>query len=174
MFTLSQPTDLELLALIEKNKDAPFSYSLLDGYRMDSNRIRLGEGRAVFERALRALRSWRMFDLGWVRIFPSDAEIRPGVVVAVVVSHFGFWSVNLARIVSAEDPGSFTYGTLGEHAASGEERFTVRHDVRDDSVWYEIQAFSRPNHWLAKAGYPLARMLQKRFARDSMAAMRRC
>ena len=60
------------------------------------------------------------------------------------------------------------------HAAweSGEERFTVAwHE--DDAVWYDILAFSRPNHFLARLGYPLVRRLQKRFARDSAAAMKR-
>lgn len=182
MFTLTQPTEDQLSNLIEKNRDAPFSYptvgatrdgSLPAGYRVDRNRIRLGSGSEVFEKAQRALRSWAMFDLGWTRIFPRQAETRPGVVVAIVVSHFGFWSVNLSRIVFVEDPCSFAYGTLGEHSASGEEKFTVRWDEHDDSVWYEVLAFSKPNQALAKLGYPVARMLQKRFARDSMAAMQR-
>ncbi len=60
-----------------------------------------------------------------------------------------------------------------------EERFLVewRHaqdqsqDHRDDSVWYDILAFSKPNRWLARIGYPVARQFQKRFARDSKQAM---
>jgi uncharacterized protein (UPF0548 family) len=66
---------------------------------------------------------------------------------------------------------SFAYGTLSEHAESGEEKFTVTWNASDDSVWYDVLAFSSPNHTLAKIGYPLSRMLQKRFARDSMAAL---
>ena len=112
-----------------------------------------------------------MFDLGWVSIFPHDAGIQAGAVVAVVVSHFGFWSVNVSRIVYVEDPCSFAYGTLVEHAESGEEKFSITWNAGDGSVWYDVLAFSKPNHALAKAGYPLSRMLQKRFARDSMAAM---
>ena len=34
----------------------------------------------------------------------------------------------------------------------------------DDSVCYDILAFSRPNHWLVRLGYPITRRLQKRFA----------
>ena len=41
----------------------------------------------------------------------------------------------------------------------------------DDSVWYEILAFSRPAHIFTKIGYPLARRMQRRFANDSKAAM---
>ena len=42
----------------------------------------------------------------------------------------------------------------------------------DDAVWYDILAFSRPNHFLARLGYPLVRRLQKRFARDSASAIK--
>jgi uncharacterized protein (UPF0548 family) len=87
-----------------------------------------------------------MLDLGWVSVFPRDTKIRPGAVVAVVVSHFGFWSVNVSRIVFVENPCSFAYGTLDEHAESGEEKFTVSWDEADASVWYDVLAFSKPNH----------------------------
>jgi uncharacterized protein (UPF0548 family) len=182
LFTLTEPTEHQILTLIEKNGDAPFSYAavgatrqgpLPHGYNVDRNRIRLGAGSEVFNRAQQALRSWAMFDLGWTRIFPRQAEIQPGAVVAAVVSHFGFWSVNLSRIIFAEDEIGFAYGTLAEHAASGEEKFSIVRNASDDSVWYDVLAFSKPNHALAKLGYPLARVLQKRFARDSMAAMQR-
>jgi uncharacterized protein (UPF0548 family) len=116
--------------------------------------------------------------LGWVNIFPGDTGIRPGVVVAVVVSHFGFWSVNISRVIYVDPQDAsygFAYGTLAEHAESGEERFAVTWDQTDDSVWYDVLAFSKPHHALAKIGYPLSRLLQKRFARDSMAALvQRC
>jgi uncharacterized protein (UPF0548 family) len=59
-----------------------------------------------------------------------------------------------------------------EHAERGEERFTVEYHSDDQSVWYDLFAFSRPGP-LARLGYPVARSLQKRFARDSNLAMRR-
>ena len=67
----------------------------------------------------------------------------------------------------------FAYGTLADHSECGEERFTVGWHRIDDSVWYDLLAFSRPNHWLARAGYPVSRHLQKRFAEDSKKAMAR-
>ena len=115
-----------------------------------------------------------MFDLGWVNIFPRDIDIQPGAVVAAVVSHFGFWSVNISRVVYVDEQDAsyrFAYGTLDEHTESGEERFTVTWNQSDGSVWYDVLAFSKPNHTLARIGYPLSRMLQKRFARDSIAAL---
>lgn len=61
---------------------------------------------------------------------------------------------------------------LPDHVESGEERFTVEWTRDDDSVSYEIVAFSRPNHFLTRFAYPMTRRLQKRFARDSVAAMK--
>lgn len=65
----------------------------------------------------------------------------------------------------------FVYGTLPGHVECGEERFQVEWNRNDDSVWYDIFAFSRPNHFLARIGYPIVRRIQKKFASDSAAAM---
>ena len=87
--------------------------------------------------------------------------------------------MNACRIVYVvDDEGpvqrfGFAYGTLPEHAESGEERFTVEWHEADDAVWYDIVAFSRPQQLLTRLAYALVRRLQKRFARDSAAAMRR-
>ena len=55
----------------------------------------------------------------------------------------------------------------------GEERFLIEWDRTDDSVWYDILAFSRPRHLLARLGYPFVRLMQKRFGRESGAAVLR-
>jgi uncharacterized protein (UPF0548 family) len=118
-----------------------------------------------------------MFNLGWCRVYPPDAPVRVGTTVAVLVNHFGFWSLNACRIVyllerQAEiDRYGFAYGTLREHVEVGEERFSVEWNPVDGSVWYDLYAFSYPGHLLARAVYPLSRMLQKRFARESKMAM---
>lgn len=65
----------------------------------------------------------------------------------------------------------FAYGTLPDHAGSGEERFVVEWDPEDGGVWYDILAFSRPQHVLARLGYPVVRLTQNRFGRESAAAM---
>src|SRR6185436_6673895 len=66
----------------------------------------------------------------------------------------------------------FAYGTLPDHIERGEERFLIEWDRKDDSVWYDILAFSQPRHPLVRLGAPVARLMQKRFARDSISAMR--
>jgi uncharacterized protein (UPF0548 family) len=149
------------------------------GYVVDRTRIKLGEGAGAFAAAKAALGRWEQFRLGWVEAWPPEAPIQAGQVVAVVARLFGLWWLNACRIVyvvSEEGPVQrygFAYGTLPGHAESGEERFTVEWREADGAVWYDILAFSRPRQPLARVGYPFARRLQRRFARDSAAAMRR-
>ena len=191
MFLLRKPSEEVVREFITSQQDLPFSYSELGatqnqprdiqpGYKIDHNRIKLGEGEETFRRAVLGLRDWRQFELGWVTIVPPGKLLEVGVTVAVQAKTFGLWSLNAARIVCLIDesqPGNarfgFAYGTLPDHVEVGEERFTVEwHKDEDDSVWYDIYAFSRPKHPLARAGFPITRMLQKRFVRDSLAVMR--
>jgi uncharacterized protein (UPF0548 family) len=88
----------------------------------------------------------------------------------------GLWSLNACRIVyvvKEQRRFGFAYGTLPAHAESGEERFTVEWRQEDNSVWYDILAFSRPRELLSRLGCPFVRKLQKRFARESAVAMLR-
>jgi uncharacterized protein (UPF0548 family) len=189
LFLLGEPSEARVSGFLLSQRDAPLSYAEvgasktdaseeLAGYAVDHNRARLGEGEEAFERAAAALGAWRMFDVGWIEIFPPDAPIEAGTTVAVLARYYGLRSLNACRIVYLidEDDGEirrygFAYGTLSEHAERGEERFTVEWRLGDGSVHYDLYAFSRPNHLLAKIGYPLSRWLQSRFARDSLQAM---
>ena len=181
MFSLYRPSAPRMKQFLIAMRAQPLTYpeqgatcrTLPAGYRHDHSRIRLGAGAAAFTQAAEALRHWRMFNLGWARVVPGEASIVDGTTVAVVAHHFGFWSLNACRIVYVfGEPRrfGFAYGTLPAHVERGEERFMVEW-CTDDSVWYDILAFSRPNHWLVRLGYPITRRLQKRFARDSMRVM---
>ena len=114
----------------------------------------------------------------WVQLCWPDTPVEAGAAVAVLVSHLGFWSLNACRIVYVMEEGGpmerygFAYGTLPDHQAFGEERFTVEYDTTDGVVWYDLFAFSRPGG-LARMAYPFTRVLQKRFARDSKLAMQK-
>ncbi len=61
------------------------------------------------------------------------------------------------------------------HLLTGSQEFKQRRRIQDkergEEVWYDIHAFSRPRPLLARLGYPLARVLQRRFAEDSKRAM---
>lgn len=187
MFRLTRPDARTIAAFVAGQRDAAFTHDAVGatrdggapaGYAVDHNRVRLGSGPATFARARDALHAWRMLRLGWASVQPADAPTAPGTTVAVVVRHYGFWSLNACRIVYALDEeadgvrrAGFAYGTLPAHGAVGEERFTVEWHRADDAVWYDLYAFSRPGHPLARLGRPFARALQRRFARASQQAM---
>lgn len=150
-----------------------------DGYVVDHTRVKLGEGATAFHAAITALRRWEQFNLGWLEAWPFSTPIREGEIVAVVARSIGVWWLNACRIVYVVDePGTitrfgFAYGTLPGHAGSGEERFLIEWDQADNSVWYDILAFSRPQQLLARLGYPWMRHVQKQFGRKSAAAIQR-
>lgn len=184
MLSLKKPTEDEIRRFLSAQRDGAFSYREVGatrgnpppGYQVDRHRIRLGEGAEAFRQATRAILNWRMFDVGWVTLCWPSAPIEAGSTVGVLIQYSGLWWLNASRIVYVmEEQGpieryGFAYGTL-VHAESGEERFTVEWNREDNSVWYDMLAFSRPLHFLARLGYPFTRALQKRFARDSMQAM---
>lgn len=149
-------------------------------YNVDHNRIRLGAGSLIFEQACAALFEWKMFDIGWVKLLHPAAPIIPGQTVLVLARSFGLYSLSASRVIALIDDGDrqvrrrgFSYGTLQHHVERGEERFSIEHHKGDDSVWYDILAFSVPQHLFARLGYPLSRAAQRRFAVDSKTAMLR-
>jgi uncharacterized protein (UPF0548 family) len=148
------------------------------GYMTDHNRILLGHGEQVWDRAMGAVDTWQMFNMDWLDLCWPDVQIVEGANVAVLIRHFGFWSLNAARIIYKISENShpfmrygFAYGTLLEHGESGEERFSVEWQRSDDSVWYDLFAFSKPQAFSARMAWPLARWLQRRFREDSQSAM---
>jgi uncharacterized protein (UPF0548 family) len=152
LFSFREPSGDAIRRFLSSQKDLPFSYKEIGasreggappGYAVDSYWVKLGEGPEVYERAVEALRGWRQLDLGWVRLFPPDAPIEVGTTVGVCARHYGFWSLNPARIVYLiEETGDverfgFGYGTLPGHAERGEERFSVEWNREDGSVHYD-------------------------------------
>ena len=116
-----------------------------------------------------------MFDLGWVRVVNAAAPIECGQIVAVEVHALGLWSANLSQIletVDSETQFGFLYSTASHHVEQGEETFLLRFDPATGEVSYELEAVSRPRHFLARAAYPMTRRFQHKFARDSHRRMR--
>ena len=183
MFLFFRPTDEQIRDYLYRQQESPFSYADVGatreaaapaGYIVDHNRAQLGSGNVAWHLAKQAISEWKMFNFPWLQLCWPTVAIQRGVTVAVAISHFGFWSVNPSRIVyivQEDRRFGFAYGTLKDHSESGEERFLVEWNETDNSVWYDLSAFSRPNAMLAKLAQPLARGLQKRFRQDSMRAM---
>ncbi|MCG3163206.1 MAG: hypothetical protein JMDDDDMK_04591 [Acidobacteria bacterium] len=186
MFFLTKPSNERIQSLINSWRNAPFNYAEAGqslgptpaGYAGNHGRIKLGYGEAVFNKAVEALRNWKMFDLGWTSVCWPNAPIEVGTTVAVLARHFGFWSLHPAQIVFLVDDDDgrmrrigFAYGALQGHGEQGEETFIIEWHRGDDSVWYDLRSFSRSGELLTKLGAPIVRMLQKRFARESTQAM---
>jgi uncharacterized protein (UPF0548 family) len=186
MFLRRKPSEDVVWQFISSQQDLPFSYAEVGatqtkppaGFTVDHNRIKLGKGEETYRRATAALQTWQQFDLGWMTVMPRGKRLDVGTTVAVQANIYGLWSLNAARIVYVIDERQtqsskfgFAYGTLADHVERGEERFMVEWQA-DDAVWYDIYAFSRPRHMLARIGFPITRLLQKRFVRDSLAAMK--
>jgi uncharacterized protein (UPF0548 family) len=187
MFRINRPSPDAVRRFLDEQSCGAFSYPFVGatagepppGYTVDHTRIELGTGKPAFEAGVAALRQWAQFRQNWVEPWPADAPIQVGEVVAIIVRVPLCWWLNACRIVyiiddqdSLRQRFGFAYGTLPDHAARGEERFLVFWNRADDSVWFEILAFSRPRHLLARLGYFLFRHFQTRFARDATAALR--
>lgn len=183
MFLVREPSEEDAARFVASQRDLPFTYAEVGAtnttpppsYTVDHNRIQLGSGEAIYRSAVDALKNWRHFDLGWVTIAPRGVPVEVGATVAVKARAFGTWSLSATRIVYTIDEDrrfGFAYGTLPDHVEKGEERFLVEW-LPDDTVWYDIIAFSRPRHPLVRLSAPLARRLQKQFARASLNRMKK-
>jgi len=192
MFRITKPSKNLIADFIARCDDSNYTYPYIGAtqngfrrsrkrkgtisYNVDHHSVVIGNGDKDWESAKKAIVSWKMFEMPWVQLCWPDTPIEEGQNVAILIRHFEFYSLNAARIVYVIDKWDwfgFAYGTLSDHGESGEERFTVRLDRENGDVIYDLYAFSRPNHFAAKLGYPLTRMLQKYFAVDSKAAMLR-
>jgi uncharacterized protein (UPF0548 family) len=185
MFLARRPTHNVIDRFLRQSKELPLSYgpigivrTRMDDRDIDEVTATIGRGQADFERARAALLAWKHFDIGWVETFPRQAPVAVGTVVAVLIRHLGFWSLNGCRVLytvgSQGDVArfGFAYGTLTNHAESGEELFEIFIDPRTEDVVYRIRATSWPQAMLARFGQPIVRALQERFREHSVAAMK--
>ena len=183
MFLARRPSAETIDQFLRESRDLPLSYGPIgfleteDGRNMDELTAIIGRGRIDFQRARTALMAWSHFDIGWVELFPRDAPVAVGTVVAVLIRHLGFWSLNGCRVLYFVGEGpddrrfGFAYGALTNHAEAGEELFEVFLDPETDDVVYRIRARSWPQATLARIGQPIVRLLQARFRAHSAGAM---
>ncbi len=177
------PTPQKLDPFLDRQEGRDYSYTEVGQTRQrepkqydnDHHSIILGKGEAVWEKAKRALENWQQFPAHWTKIYPNTAPLRRGTTVAVLFRVLGIWWTNSARIVydfSDEKRFGFAYGTLPGHVETGEEVFWIERDETGE-ISYHIKAFSRPAYWFVWLGYPIARIFQRRFCRESMAQMKK-
>src|SRR3954468_2043692 len=152
MFLARRPSPAAIDRFLRDSQELPLSYGPIGlvagesaGGKLDAATVTIGRGKADYERARAALQAWKQFDIGWVETFPRSAPLDVGVVVAVLIRHLGFWSLNGCRIVYRvgdvdRERFGFAYGTLTNHAEAGEELFELFLDPVSDDVIYRIRA----------------------------------
>ncbi len=176
--SFNKPTDESIRHFIEKESLLELTYQPIGGTKSsepvhghdnDYQCVKVGHGLPDFEKAKEALKQWKHFPGDWTAILPAQTPIWEGQNLAMFFRLFGFWWRNSCRIVYVRDEArhfAFAYGTLPGHIESGEEVFGVFIDAQDD-VYYELSAFSKPRTWFVRLGYPMARLLQEKFRKDS-------
>ncbi|AYF96870.1 DUF1990 family protein [Protaetiibacter intestinalis] len=115
------------------------------GFRGRTQRIRLGEGPALWERAVAVVSGWRIKTAIGFTVEPDDAvatlgrdydtEYRSGRIRQ-------FEPVRVVWIADGADRRGFGYGTRLGHPVTGEECFLVERDA-DGAVWLVVRTVSR-------------------------------
>jgi uncharacterized protein (UPF0548 family) len=134
-----------------------------EGFHHDHFEMVLGTGPDVFQRAVKGLKTWEAHRLPGMQVFPQDLEIRPGATVVLTVGTPLAAIAAPCRIVSVIDGQTrwgFAYGTLPGHPEQGEEAFIVS-IAPDETVRFEIEAFSRPGDPLVWISGPIGRGIQR-------------
>lgn len=145
--------------------------------RRFTREARLGSGRAVLDRAGRALRDWEMHR-GAGLVVVTDGPATPGRRVTLRPrTGPAAWlrmtaPCEVTEVVDDPDARGFTYRTLPGHPERGTETFLVERDPATDEVRLRIEAVSAPGRLLVRLAGPLARAEQDRITRRYNAAVK--
>jgi uncharacterized protein (UPF0548 family) len=145
------------------------------GYHQDRYEIFLGRGTKTFQRAVNGLSTWKAHTAPGFRVFPQGEEIRTGATVVVTLGTAFLALAVPCRIVGVIDEQGrwgFAYGTLPGHPEEGEEAFVVSISP-DETVRFNIVAFSRPGDPLVRLSGPLGRGIQKVGTNGYLRALRK-
>ena len=135
-----------------------------DGFHHLRSERRLGAGEDDFAQGAEAIRAWAAHTSMSMQLAPPTPPLVEGSTIAFALPLFGAWvsgACRIVRVLDDESTSGFAYGTLPHHPEQGEEAFLV-HRRPDDSVVFEIVAFSRPATLPTKLIGPLGRRLQRR------------
>lgn len=153
-----------------------------EGFAINHASTKLGYGEGAFLQGKKVLQNWGHFQLPWASV-DARTPITEGTKFCVCAHEAVAWVTAPLQILYVDSKtrdqkqrqqAAFAYasGTLHGHQLAGEEKFAVEWRD-DDSVWYEVFSFSKPANFLSFVGYPVVRLQQKMFAKQSMAAMQR-
>lgn len=132
------------------------------GYQhMQASRA-VGSGEGLFQECAETLMTWGVHHGAGLAVVAEDsvrlgAEIRVGVRLGPLQA----WApCRVVYVVDEPDRIGFAYGTLPGHPERGEESFLVSLG-EDDSVRFDVTAFSRPARWFARLGGPVTGLIQR-------------
>ena len=131
MLRLRRPTPADLAAVLERARDEPLTYpevgataaTLPAGYHHVRAERVLGNGDALFGRAVAALRDWAPQRGSGIAV-RADGPLGVGTNVALAAPLPVGFAIATCRVVQVdddEDRYAFAYGTLPEHPERGEE-----------------------------------------------------
>lgn len=150
------------------------------GFHEFSHRRVVGHGTDTYDRCVSALLSGRAHRAAGA---PLTGPFAVGGVVHIRPA--GIRSLSSPCRILRREEGSrrtvLVYATLPGHLECGEESFTVElgggrtdgngADGTGDAVTVTVAAFSRPAHWLTRAGGPVALAAQRLMARRYVTAV---
>jgi uncharacterized protein (UPF0548 family) len=181
MFSLRKPSAAALSRLVDDQDGRELTYAehgatqgaMPPGYHHDEWEAELGRFRVDdFDRLADALTDWLVQRQSGITIFP-DQPVRPGLTFALWFRLPIGYATATGRVVYVTDEPDrrgFAYGTLSDHPERGEEAFHLLR--RGSQLVFNVRAFSRPAHPLARLGAPVSRALQVRMNRAYLSAMR--
>jgi uncharacterized protein (UPF0548 family) len=146
-----------------------------EGFHHHRYDVTLGNGADVFDRAVTGLKKWEAHRIAGVRVFPEGQPIAKGATVIITLGTPILALAAPCRIVSIIDGQNrwgFAYGTLPGHPEQGEEAFVVS-IAPDETVTFEIEAFSRPGDILVRIAGPVGRGFQQGGTRNYLSALKR-
>lgn len=143
-------------------------------YTRPSDPAVVPDGFHHFSRAQRILRTdldgaatdllgWRVHARAGLEVASSVPSAAPG---EVVLMRLGLGPLALRipcrvlEVIDEPDRRGFVYGTLPGHPESGEESFVLERQP-DGSIDFVVAAYSRPASFLARAGGPASRAMQR-------------
>jgi uncharacterized protein (UPF0548 family) len=135
------------------------------GLRERTQRVRLGEGAHVWERAVEVVSGWAIKQSIGFTVTPGDPVVVAG---RDYETRYGWMRVHepvrVMWLADEPDRRGFGYGTRPGHPITGEECFLVERDA-DGVVWFVTRTVSRISRgrWLLL--WPGIRMLQPYFQR---------
>ncbi|MCS0499242.1 DUF1990 family protein [Protaetiibacter mangrovi] len=137
------------------------------GLRARTQRIRVGEGDVLWERAVAVVSGWAIKTAIGFTVEPDDAQVVLGRDYDTTY-HRGFIHqfepVRVVWIAEEPDCRGFGYGTRVGHPITGEECFLVERDP-DGTVWLVVRTVSRVSGGRWRWLWPGIRIAQPYFQR---------